>query len=221
MRLVVDGVFFQLNNTGIARVWESVLRLMAKRHDVEIFLLDRGGAPGIDGMTPVSFPHYLIGPAPLDSITIQNVCDTLGADVFTSTYYSTPTRTPMALMVYDMIPALFDFDMRVRGWKEKETAISYAQRYLCISHSTRADLLRLYPEIDPDHAQVAYCGLDTTAFCPRPAAEVAAFRAAHGLHRPYFLFVGSRVQHKSYKNSDLFFAALRQMTQGNRVWDLT
>ena len=213
MRLVVDGVFFQLNNTGIARVWESVLQILARRSDMEIFFLDRGGAPRIDGMTPVAFPKYLIGPAPMDSQTIQNVCDHLRADVFTSTYYSSPLTTPMALMVYDMIPEIFDFDMRVRGWMEKETAIAYAQRYLCISHSTRADLLRIYPEIAPDHTQVAHCGLDTTAFCPRSPNEVAAFRAAHGLTRPYFLFVGSRVQHKSYKNSDLFFAALRQMTR--------
>lgn len=46
---------------------------------------------------------------------------------------------------------------------------------------------------------------------PRAVADVAAFRARHGLDRPYFLFVGSRVQHKAYKNSDLFFNALRSM----------
>ncbi|MEL6226581.1 MAG: glycosyltransferase family 1 protein, partial [Pseudomonadota bacterium] len=113
---------------------------------------------------------------------------------------------------YDMIPELFDFDMRDRGWTEKETAISYAQRYLCISESTRNDLLRFYPEIQPEHADLAYCGVDAEAFAPRSPAEVARFKQAHNLNRPYFLFVGSRVQHKAYKNSDLFFNALREMT---------
>jgi len=212
MRIVVDGVFFQLNNTGIARVWESVLRILVKRKDLEIFFLDRGGAPQIEGMTNISFPTWLVGPAPADSMMLQRVCDALRADVFTSSYYTTPLTTPMVLMVYDMIPELFDFDMRIRGWMEKDTTIAYAQRYLCISESTRRDLLHFYPEIAPDHAIVSYCGLDTAVFTPRPAEAVQAFRKAHGLTRPYFLFVGSRVQHKAYKNSDLFFSALKQMT---------
>ena len=212
MRVVVDGVFFQLNNSGIARVWESVLRILVKRKDMEIFFLDRGGAPQIEGMTNIPFPTWLVGPAPADSMMLQRVCDQLRADVFTSTYYTTPLTTPMALMVYDMIPELFDFDMRIREWMEKGTAIAYAQRYLCISESTRRDLLHFYPEIAPGHAIVRYCGLDTNVFKPLPQQAVQAFRKAQGLTRPYFLFVGSRVQHKAYKNSDLFFSALKQMT---------
>jgi glycosyltransferase involved in cell wall biosynthesis len=211
MRVVVDGVFFQLNNTGIARVWESVLRILAARGGMTIFLLDRGGAPTINGITNVPFPNYQSAYVVADSLHLQSVCDTLQADVFTSTYYTTPLSLPMVLMVYDMIPEIFDFDMNHRGWMEKETAITFAMRYLCISQSTRRDLLRFYPEITPDHAEMAYCGLDRAAFAERSASEVAAFRKAHGLHRPYFLFVGSRVQHKSYKNSDLFFAALKDM----------
>ncbi len=212
MRIVVDGVFFQLNNTGIARVWESVLRILAPRPDLDIVLLDRGGLPDIPGTRRLPFPRYHAAEAAADSALVQKVCDHLEADVFTSTYYSSPLSTPMVLMVYDMIPELFGFDLRIKDWMEKETAIAYAQRYLCISHSTRRDLLDLYPEIPPDHARVAHCGVDTEAFAPRDPAAIRAFRDRHGLERPYFLFVGSRVQHKAYKNSDLFFRALKGMT---------
>lgn len=211
MRLVVDGVFFQLNSTGIARVWETILALLSPREDLEIFMLDRGGAPAIDGVTNIPFPSYKGASSAADSALIQKMCDHLGADVFTSTYYTTPLTTPMVLMVYDMIPEIFDFDLSPRFWMEKETAISYAQRYLCISHSTRADLLKFYPEIQPDLIKVCHCGVDTRAFDQRTPDKVADFRARHGLKRPYFLFVGSRVQTKAYKNSDLFFSALRQM----------
>jgi len=213
MRLVVDGVFFQLNSTGIARVWESILRILIARADMEIFLLDRGGAPMIEGVTTVPFPAYKAGDVAADSILIQKICDHLGADAFTTTYYTTPLHTPMVLMVYDMIPEIFDFDMSVRGWMEKETAIACAQRYLCVSHSTKRDLLRFYPEIPPDCAQVAHCGIDTQSFAERSPDAIAAFRGEHGLERPYFLFVGSRVQHNGYKNSDLFFNALKHLTQ--------
>lgn len=211
LRIVVDGVFFQLASSGIARVWDTILRQMVHFPGVEIVLLDRGGAPEIAGITRLPFPRYHAAEAAADSALIQKACDHLNADAFTSTYYTTPLSTPMVLMVYDMIPELFGFDMRIKDWMEKETAIAYAQRYLCISHSTRQDLLKLYPEIQPSLAEVAHCGVDTVAFAPRTAAKVAAFRDRHGLKRPYFLFVGSRVQHKAYKNSDLFFNALREM----------
>lgn len=211
MRLIVDGVFFQLNSTGIARVWETILSILGKRDDLEVFMLDRGGVPDITGVKMIPFPNYKAAPSAGDSALVQQVCDHLKADAFTSTYYTTPLSTPMVLMVYDMIPEVFDFDMTPRFWMEKETAIAYAQRYLSISHSTKADLLKFYPEIEPDHIPVAHCGVDTRTFRHRPAKEINKFRKTHGLTRPYFLFVGSRVQHKSYKNSDLFFNALRQM----------
>ena len=211
MHVLVDGVFFQLNNTGIARVWQTILGLLAQRSDLAITLLDRGGAPDIPGVNRIAFPAYKAADVAADSLLIQHMCDYLKADVFTTTYYTSAVSTPMVLMVYDMIPELFDFDMSLRGWMEKETAISFAQRFLCISHSTRRDLLQFYPEIPADHASVAHCGIDNAAFGVRSAEEIQAFRDRHGLDRPYFLFVGSRVQHKAYKNSDLFFRALEGM----------
>lgn len=207
-RIVVDGVFFQLASSGIARVWTSLLTIWAKQARFEILLLDRGNAPRIEGIQRIPFPRYHAAQAAADSALIQQFCDHLGAETFVSTYYTSPLTTPMALMVYDMIPEIFDFDMRIKEWREKEVTIAYAQAYLCISESTRNDLMRLYPEIPQDRVRVAYCGVDRDMFRPRDAAE---FRALHDLSRPYFLFVGSRVQHKSYKNSDLFFDALQQM----------
>ena len=210
-RLLVDGVFFQMANTGIARVWASVLALLAKDERFEIHFLDRGNAPEIEGVHYIPFPTYGFQFCPADSQLVQKVCDQFGIDVFTSTYYTTPMRTPMLLMVYDMIPELFGFDMSLRGWTEKATAISYAQEYLCISHNTRKDLLMLYPEIPAERVAVAHCGVDESLFHPRSESAVAAFRERYGLDRPYFLFVGSRVQHNGYKNSKLFFDALAQM----------
>lgn len=210
-RLLVDGVFFQMTNTGIARVWASVLELLARDARYQVYMLDRGKVPAIDGVRYIPFPSYQFQYCPADSRMIQRICGQYDIDVFTSTYYTTPIRTPMVLMVYDMIPELFDFDMSLRGWTEKATAISYAQEYLCISHNTRRDLLALYPEIPPERVQVAYCGVDERIFHPRSQAQVEAFRDRYGLDRPYFLFVGSRVQHNGYKNSRLFFDAVAQM----------
>lgn len=211
IKLLVDGVFFQLNDTGIARVWRSVLELLAADGRFQIYFLDRGRAPAIAGIEYIPFPNYLCIHCPADSRLIQDICDSYGIDVFTSSYYTTPVNTPMLLMVYDMIPELFGFDLSQRMWMEKAAAICYAQRYLCISENTRTDLLAMYPEIPSSHVAMAHCGVDTAVFHQRAAADVEAFRRQYGLDRPYFLFVGSRVQHQGYKNSGLFFAALARM----------
>lgn len=215
MRILVDGVFFQLNNTGIARVWNSVIRLLSRRKSYEIFFLDRGRAPDIDGVKYIPFPAFWGKDGPADSFLIEDVCQELSIDVFTSTYYTTPISTPMVLMVYDMIPELFDFDMSHRVWMEKGTAINYAQRYLCISENTRRDLISLYPEIPASHVSMAHCGVDTKVFFQQTRQDIDAFRVKHQLNKPYFLFVGSRVQHMGYKNSQLFFDALGHIKQAD------
>jgi glycosyltransferase involved in cell wall biosynthesis len=209
MRLLVDGVFFQLNNTGIARVWQSLLPLVAQHGDIELFMLDRGNAPDIAGVTRLPFPsRKLAEQSADDSILIQRMCDHLEIDIFTSTYYTSPLATPMLLMVYDMIPELFGFDLTQRAWQDKELAISFSQRQLCISANTREDLLSFYPELDSERVVVAHCGVDGSVFRPAEKNQVEAFYLRHGIDRPYFLFVGSRVQHNGYKNSKLFFDAL-------------
>lgn len=214
-RLLVDGIFFQLSNSGIARVWRSILGMLAARKDFEVFFLDRGRAPQIEGVEYIPFPeiHQQFAYTAADSLLIQKVCDQYNIDVFTSTYYTTPVSTPMLLMVYDMIPELFGFDLSQRAWMEKDVAISYAQNYLCISHNTRSDLLTFYPEIRPEKAVVAHCGVDEALFHPREADAISSFRKRFSLDRPYFLFVGSRVQHNGYKNSQLFFDALSHMRE--------
>lgn len=213
MKLLIDGVFFQLNNTGIARVWRSLLPYVVQNSNIEVLMLDRGNAPVIEGITRIPFPsRKLAEQSADDSILIQRICDHFSVDVFTSTYYTTPMSTPMLLMVYDMIPELFGFDLTQRPWLDKELAISFSRRYLCISNSTRDDLLSFYPEIAEEQVSVEWCGVDTAVFHEQNPAAMKEFRSKFKLPRPYFLFVGSRVQHTGYKNSQLFFDAIHGLT---------
>ena len=50
--IIVDGVFFQINQTGIARVWKKLLEEWQKSNFSEhIIVIDRGNtAPKIDGI---------------------------------------------------------------------------------------------------------------------------------------------------------------------------
>src|SRR4051794_40158091 len=119
MKLLVDGVFFQLARTGIARVWSEVLPKLALKADLEITLLDRGGAPRFDGIRVIEFPSYsMASNSAADSFLVETFCKDLGVDVFTSTYYTTPVTIPSVLMVYDMIPEVLGFGGTERIWLE-------------------------------------------------------------------------------------------------------
>lgn len=213
-KLLVDGVFFQRAPTGIARVWASILPIMAKRLDIRI--LDRGNTPPLAGVEAIPFASYLfkaVSPTATESVVIEQICQDWGADVFASTYYTTPLSTPALQMVYDMIPEVLGMDLSHRDWQEKEVAMLYGRSHVCISHNTRADLLRLYPEVDPARTTVAHCGIEQDLFHPRTKEQIAEFRASQGLEGPYLMMAGSRLGAEGYKNGAHFFEALSQMPE--------
>lgn len=140
---------------------------------------------------------------------LEEVAREEGADVFASTYYTTPMSTPAVQLVYDMIPEKLAFDLNARVWKEKHIALAYASHCICISENTKADLLEICDYVDPRNVSVGYCGVDDGTFYPRSNSEVARFREQHDLAAGYLITAGSREQHKGYKNVSLLFQALK------------
>ena len=210
MTVLVDGVFFQLARSGISRVWREIIPRLAARSDRALIVLDRGGiGSDFPGVTMVPFPAYRDTFAADDSILLERVCRHFRAEVFASTYYTTPIETPSVLLVYDMIPERLGFDLAQRPWREKEVAIAHARRHVCISPSTRRDLLEAYPELDPATTTAAYPGVDADVFSPRAGTGVAELRARLGLDREFLLLVGRL---DGYKNGRLLFDALEKMT---------
>ena len=208
-KILVDGVFYQHLNSGIARVWTAVLQAwVASGFAEHVVLLDRAGtAPRIPGLHTRTIRAHSYAATGADSLYLQRVCDEEGADLFVSTYYSTPTTTPSLFMGYDMIPEALGFPLDDEAWREKHRAILHAAAHVMISHNSARDLERLFPTVPPGSTAVAYCGVDA-AFRPAAEAEVAAFRRRHGIDRPYILMVGDRAGYQGYKNGLLLFRAL-------------
>ena len=208
--IVIDGVFFQLfMNSGIARVWRSLLREWLKTGFAErLVFLDRGGAgPRLAGLPTRSISVWRGELAAQDCLRLQRVCDEEGAALFVSTYYTAPIGTPSVMLVYDMIPERLGLKTTDAVWVEKRLAIEHASAYVCISENTRRDLLELEPAARDKPAVVVPLGVDD--FAVRSEREVAAFRLRYGLGRPYFLVVGERLGVDGYKNVSLVFRALR------------
>lgn len=207
--ILIDGVFFQLYRTGIARVWNSLLEEWAKDGFCQhIILLDRAGtAPKIAGIRYLTIPAYNYDTTDADREMLQQVCDETGADLFISSYYTTPLSTPSVFMAYDMIPEVLGANFDEPMWREKHYAIRHASAYISISENTACDLVKLFPQIPSSLVTVAHCGVANN-FSPASLEEVNCFKTKYGISKPYFILVGAG---SNYKNAPLFFQAFAKL----------
>lgn len=211
-RIIIDGVFFQIASSGITRVWRSLLQEWVKNGFAEyLILLDRDStAPQITGLTYHSTHRYDESNSAKDSFLLQEICDRYQADLFISTYYTTPISTPGVLLVHDMIPEAIGADLTAAVWQEKSYAIYYAARYIAVSENTARDLHRFYPQISTSTITVAHCGIDPL-FIPSEKREIKEFCTTYQITKPYFIIVGNRVGLDGYKNGLHTFRALSQL----------
>jgi glycosyltransferase involved in cell wall biosynthesis len=208
--IAIDGIFFQLYSTGIARVWKSLLEEWANTEfGSHIVVLDRvGTAPKIEGISYYQIPAYDYNHTDSDRSMLQQVCNELGAELFISTYYTTPLETPSVFMGYDMIPEVLGADLNQPMWQEKRRAIEHASAYLTISEHTATDLIKVYPDINPATVTIAHCGTQSL-FTVQSNDKVDIFRNKYGITKPYFLLIGSNLD--SYKNGILFWQGFSQI----------
>jgi len=125
------------------------------------------------------------------------------------TYYSLLTgrevsdyKCPVAITVYDMIHEIFADSMDANGQMAeiKRKAIFSAQSILCISESTKQDLLERYPSLE-DRVTVTLLATELNESYINENASVP--------NRPYYLYVGAR---GDYKNFDRLLISFAQVT---------
>ena len=115
-------------------------------------------------------------------------------DIVHETYYAerrlAPRRARVVLTVYDMIHEKFaaEFGPDDPTVARKRAAIARADHIVCISESTRRDLIAAYPDAAP-RTSVTLLGFD-----PAPTL----IDEDHKSGRPYLLFVGRRGGYKNF-----------------------
>ncbi|MBL8550620.1 MAG: glycosyltransferase [Hyphomonadaceae bacterium] len=215
-RIVVDGVFFQHNQrSGIARVWRTLFQeWRASGFLQHVTLIDRAGAaPRIPGCRTRSIGAWDEAFTGEDCIRLQRVCDEENADLFISSYHTSPITTPSVFLAHDFIPELLEDEaLTEQTWVEKRLALEHSSFVICVSESTKRDLLALHPEFDTARIDVIPNAVEDS-FKPASAEAVAGFRAKHRLDRPYFLVVGDRLGIGGYKDVAVFLKAFRQWTR--------
>lgn len=208
--ILIDGVFFQAYQTGIARLWVSLLEEWSHTEFAQhILVLDRGNTmPRVEGIQYRTIPLYRSYDAESDWTLLQQICDEESADLLISTYYTTAINTPSVFMAYDMIPEVLEWNLEHPSWQQKHYAIRQAVSYIAISQNTARDLVKFFPEIELESITVAPCGIKEN-FSPATSQEIVNFKQKYGIHKPYFILVGVS---SNYKNSDLFFQAFSNLS---------
>ncbi len=212
--IIIDAIFFQLYQTGIARVWRSLLEEWSNTDFAHhILVLDRANtAPKINGIRYRTIPAYDYNNTEADRQMLQQICDEEGADLFISSYYTTPITTPSVFMAHDMIPELMAWDLNHPMWREKHYGIQHASAYIAVSENTVKDLTKCFPDIHLESITIAKNGVNHRIFLPASLEKIQQFKIKYGITKPYFLLVGAS---SGYKNSILFFQAFSQLASSH------
>lgn len=215
MEIVIDGVVYQSQaRGGISRVFNEVLpRLCDIDQTLRITLLTQGRLRQplpkhrhIKHRPVPAFERYLrpnrVWQSVLPKIKhfMYNLWTGAGeGKIWHSTYYTMPEKWAgySAATVHDMVFELFpqfykgpNFDL---FRQRKRLSVQRADAVICVSNTTRQDVLRLY-ELDADKAHVV----------PNACSDI--FRrldstdlpASIHIEQPFILYIGNRARYKNF-----------------------
>lgn len=142
-------------------------------------------------------------------------------DIFLGLSQSLPLFHPLKSIVFiydlafeyhpDCYPGSFN-----RLSRQTRYAVRHSDRIVTTSHSTKADLVKLYG-IDEKGIEIIYPGVDSI-FSPQPPKKVDRIKEKYRLEKPYFLFVGSLKPIKNIPRIiDGFYKFLRQIKKSYQL----
>ena len=146
-----------------------------------------------------------------EHITIPFKLHRLGADLLHSPHYVLPRLcpAPAVVTIHDCIHLLFPEYLPNRlAWRYARymmgTAIRRAQVVFTVSQASKNDILRLYPEADPQRVQVVPNAIDPALLEDPGTEERERIRERYQIRGRFLLFAGNI---KPHKNLDRLIAA--------------
>jgi len=184
----------------------------ALRRDLEVQVRAFGAPRDAPGVTAYPVPAELAGAnASLQTLGVDLVIaqDAAGADlVHSHTWYANEAGR-LAQLLHGIPHVMTAHSLEpLRPWKAEQLgggyrissrieaeAVATADAVIAVSDGMRADLLRVYPFVDPDRVAVIRNGVDLEVWRPRHDAAVLQ---AHGIDpdRPTVVFVGRITRQK-------------------------
>ncbi len=148
LRILLDGLCFQRATTACGPILAALAAREGLADEFDLFVLDRGGCPVVEGLQRIEFPSYHGTYTAADSLLIQERCDALGIDVFMSAERTTALSTPQVQFIYEGW-GMAGLSRTEREEKEIRLAAAYSSLFACVSESARAQLLLRCPNVEP------------------------------------------------------------------------
>ncbi|NWF89166.1 MAG: glycosyltransferase family 4 protein [Ignavibacteriaceae bacterium] len=126
----------------------------------------------------------------------------MGKLIFHSSYYrcSKNPKVKNVITVYDFMYEHYQKGVRKNIHSlQKGLAISIADGIICISNSTKNDLLRQYPTVDEDKIAVIHLGVDQSYFILNKNTVRIPDYISNLITQKYILFVSYRGGYKNFK----------------------
>jgi len=228
MKILYDFQIFQIQKYGgISRYFFRLLQSISEFPNVEIYLFQGLNQSGFDWRAQrslwrrsisVSVPQQL---AKSSWITAVNYAGLYlfqllmkRPDILHLTYYPhkilRPKGTKLVVSLYDMIQELYpEYYANEATIGLKRKALFEADLILCISESSRKDLLTFY-EIDPEKARVVYLG---PTFDSKTLLSENRDHITFPTKRPFMLYVGLRDSHKNFQAAVMAYSGDRQLVK--------
>lgn len=216
MEVVIDGIIYELqSHGGISRLFSEILPRMCQADEtLNITLLMTGQSQ----QTLPHHPHIHIRSTPrierflqprrvwwypirmLKEWWLRLYIERTEDKIWHSTYFTMPKMwrgvivVTVVDMIYELFPHLFNTIGASRFRKQKRRCVLSAGAVICISETTRRDLLHFY-SIDPDKVWVVPLGYSSTF----KRLESLAEKAESPVSGPFLLYAGSRAPYKNFK----------------------
>ena len=213
-RVLVDATSVPADRGGVGRYVDGLLGALSARADVDLAVVcqrtdsERYGRILPDAQVvaaPAAVNHR---PARLawEQTGLPLLAQQLGAKVLHSPFYTCPLRAscPVTVTVHDATfftePEHYDKSRRTFFRSAIKTSLRRASRVIVPSKATRDELIRLL-DADPTRVDVAYHGVDPSAFHLPTPEEKARVRARLGLgETSYIAFLGAKEPRKNVPN---------------------
>jgi len=229
-----DRIFAQQRYGGVSRIFFELIKNLLNKAELHIFLFQgahinefplkdmKEKMAGYLGRKVRYFPHISLLLKPLNRLLSKKFLLGKKIGIYHPTNYSSIVsewkRSPVVLMVNDMIPELYPHNFRdiKHRLKIKKRCIERADIIIVISNNTKKDLLQYY-HVCPDKVRVVYPGVPTGVE-NRLYNEEAKRSSSRDRYRAYILYVGTRKQ--GYKNFYNFFNAYGNAAEIAEAFDL-
>jgi len=207
MRIFVDGIIFSLQKKGgLSRIFAEVLSAMrAQDKTAQITLF----AP--------SWPANIAGKclAKLHRFCYLRLLSNPKGTIWYSSYYTLPPKPwngPVVMLVADLIhelyPHFFTGQRNEEFRERKRHCILSADAIICISETTKQDVIKYYGVDASKVYAVKLSHTDHFQFMPE------LLKAKREIEKSFLLYIGTRVH---YKNFDFLMKAFAQWQKSKNI----